>query len=206
MAEIEGSSNHLDQRRFGPVLTGAINDFLTRLVVISGTAVDKQPAEIEKEGLEVLVRGVGMTLGCMEVCNRDPCAESLGMRGTLASSQERILLHLRHLHQLTVCAHRDVESCGNSGDGGMGAQVRDVRIFAFVPMCMHLAVILCLVVCLLMMLTNGRYLLTECLMGSGGVCAVAQVNGAWQTRPSGSQVQSFRACHCRRRRGEGVSS
>ena len=51
-----------------------------------------------------------MTVGCMEMCNRDPCVDSMGMRTTLQAAQERILSHLRHLRQLAVCAHSDLES------------------------------------------------------------------------------------------------
>jgi len=47
-----------------------------------------------------------MTVGCMEMCNRDPCVDSMGMRTTLQAAQERILSHLRHLRQLAVCAQR----------------------------------------------------------------------------------------------------
>ena len=103
-----------------------MNDFLKRLVEISGNAsrMPEAPAETEKLGLELLVRGIGMTLGCMDLCNRDPCAESLGVRVSLQSSQERVLLHLRYLHQLAVSLHCDIEKRGDSSDAGMGAQVR----------------------------------------------------------------------------------
>ena len=116
---------HSAQRTFGRALTTAANDFLKRLVEISGNAFDtsESPAETEKLGLELLVRGIGMTLGCMEVCNRAPCAESLGIRATLQSSQERVLFHLRHLHQLAARLHCDIEKRGDSGNAGMGAQV-----------------------------------------------------------------------------------
>ena len=68
-----------------------------------------------------------MTVGCMEMCNRDPCVESLGMRSTLVTAQERVFLHLRHLHQLAVCTHRDLESqSGAQQTGGQSSSFSDI--------------------------------------------------------------------------------
>jgi hypothetical protein len=113
---------------FGPLLSGAIHDFFARLVAISRISLDKDNAEMDQEGLEALIRGIGMTLGCMELCNRDPSAESLGQRSILMSSQERVLSHLRHLHQLTVCARRELEGRGANLDCGLGTEVAFVEV------------------------------------------------------------------------------
>ena len=41
----------------------------------------------------------------LRVVIRVMCGQALGMRATLLRAQERVLTHLRHLHQLAVCAH-----------------------------------------------------------------------------------------------------
>ena len=121
------AGKHAAQRTFGRALSTAVNEFLKRLVAVSGNASDKaqsvSPAEADKLGLELLVRGIGMTLGCMEMCNRDPCAESLDMRRTLQGSQERVLAHVHLLHQLAISMHLDIDNGGDSSDAGIGAQV-----------------------------------------------------------------------------------
>lgn len=49
------------------------------------------------------------------------------MRSTLVTAQERVLLHLRHLHQLVVCAHRDLESqSGAQQTGGQSWSFFDI--------------------------------------------------------------------------------
>ena len=127
VSQMEGSQ--AAQLTFGRALSTAVSDFLKRLVAISGNASDRTEtspilaAEFDKLGLEMLVRGIGMTLGCMEVCNRDPCAESLDMRRTLQGSQERVLAHVRLLHQLAISVHCDIENGGDSSHAGIGAQV-----------------------------------------------------------------------------------
>ena len=51
-------------RIFGPALSSAVNDFLTRIVEVSGSSLVaesgavKTAAEIDHEGLEAVVRGV----------------------------------------------------------------------------------------------------------------------------------------------------
>lgn len=52
------------RRIFGPALSSAVNDFLTRIVQVSGSSLIaesgavKTAAEIDNEGLEAVVRGV----------------------------------------------------------------------------------------------------------------------------------------------------
>jgi hypothetical protein len=79
------------QRSGEAPLDSAIRDFLARLVKIHGAASEKVPEDVDAEGLDVLVRGVGMTVGCMEMLSRDPCAEVLTLLALLVQKVLRLL-------------------------------------------------------------------------------------------------------------------
>jgi len=46
---------------------------------------------VDAEGLDVLVRGVGMTVGCMEMLSRDPCAEVRSLLALLVQKVRSLL-------------------------------------------------------------------------------------------------------------------
>ena len=63
---------------------------------------------MDAEGLDVLVRGVGMTVGCMEMLSRDPCAEVLSLLALLVQTVLRLLALLVQRYDGGV--HGDGES------------------------------------------------------------------------------------------------
>ena len=114
---------------YGPPLQGAVKDFFAQLVEIRSTGLDRSDgARAAREGgaggLEILARGVGMTLGCMEVCARDSSARLLGVQEALVNMQERVLPLVRHMHELTVCTSDHVlPGDGTRHGGSVGEEV-----------------------------------------------------------------------------------